>query len=352
LSGRGANREKGDAADNSLTGDSAQPADETDGASGPQGKITIEKKRLKTESQPAKGAKPTKAARGSEMKSEMGAGDATAVDEAVDRNVSAESGETVAESEAGLSEERDTATEETTNSRASKEEKLEPAKLDPVRQAGAALPAVDEASKAESPSSGEPGGNDAGISTKVDAPSAAHVARSVPTLDRLAARSMRSEAANSPESGPAIDRPRFVQRVEGALRAAQQRDGRVQVRLSPPELGNLRIELAVQNGVLTAKLEAETPAARNALLDNLPALRDRLAQQDIRVEKFDVDVRRDFNNSGSGGSGGPQDRPTGQSDSRRHDGRDRPTPMPRTVAQAARPAAANAVSDAGLDVRI
>jgi flagellar hook-length control protein FliK len=124
------------------------------------------------------------------------------------------------------------------------------------------------------------------------------------------------------------------------------------VRLSPPELGNLRIELAVQNGVLTAKLEAETPAARNALLDNLPALRDRLAQQDIRVEKFDVDVRRDSNGSGGSGESGPQDRPAGQSDARRQDGRDRATPTPRAVAKVTRPTAANAVSDAGLDVRI
>ena len=50
-----------------------------------------------------------------------------------------------------------------------------------------------------------------------------------------------------------VDRARFVGRVEGAIRAAHQRDGRVQVRLSPPELGSLRIELTVQHGVLSAQ---------------------------------------------------------------------------------------------------
>jgi flagellar hook-length control protein FliK len=160
---------------------------------------------------------------------------------------------------------------------------------------------------------------------------------------------MRTGESESMSNSPAIDKSRFVQRVEGALRAAQQRDGRIQVRLSPPELGNLRIELAVQNGVMHAKVEAETPAARNALLDNLPALRDRLAQQDIRVEKFEVDLRRDFN----GGGGQTFDRPSGQPDSGRQEGRPRP-PAPRmTTVAAARPTAAAAnVSDAALDVRI
>jgi flagellar hook-length control protein FliK len=55
----------------------------------------------------------------------------------------------------------------------------------------------------------------------------------------------------------------------------------------------MRIELSVQQGVLSARLETETAAAKSVLLDNLPALRDRLAAQDIRVERFDVDVRQD-----------------------------------------------------------
>ena len=92
---------------------------------------------------------------------------------------------------------------------------------------------------------------------------------------------------------PTVDRARFVQRVSGAIRSAQQRDGQIQLRLSPPELGTLRIQLAVSEGVVTAHLETETAAARNILLDNLPALRERLAEQEIRIEKFDVDVGRD-----------------------------------------------------------
>jgi flagellar hook-length control protein FliK len=110
-----------------------------------------------------------------------------------------------------------------------------------------------------------------------------------PAPSSIAAQSGPTETSPS----PTVDRNRFVQRVSNAFRVAQQRDGEIQLRLSPPELGSLKIQISVQHGALTAKLETETSAARNVILDNLPALRERLAEQDIRIEKFDVDVRRD-----------------------------------------------------------
>lgn len=103
-------------------------------------------------------------------------------------------------------------------------------------------------------------------------------------------------AATSPEAptepAPRVDASRFLGRVTRAFQAAEQRGGTIQLRLSPPELGAMKIELSVQQGTLTAKLETETAAAKNVLLDNLPALRERLAAQEIRVEKFDVDVQQ------------------------------------------------------------
>ncbi len=120
------------------------------------------------------------------------------------------------------------------------------------------------------------------------------------------------ESAPAVDGGPRVNPEWFLARVSRAFQAAEQNGGSVQLRLSPPELGSLQIRIAVHEGALTASLEAETPAARNLLLDNLPALRERLAQQDIRIERFDVDVRRDP-------SGGQQDQPSG-------DGRRLPPP--------------------------
>ena len=103
-----------------------------------------------------------------------------------------------------------------------------------------------------------------------------------------------SKSERSTEQRPAVDPARFVSRVARAFEAAERRGGGpIELRLSPPELGSMQLKLEVREGVLTASIETETQAARNALLDNLPALRERLAEQEIRVEKFDVDVRQE-----------------------------------------------------------
>ena len=98
-------------------------------------------------------------------------------------------------------------------------------------------------------------------------------------------------AANSAETTLSqADRVRFVQRVEQAFQDVNSQGGSVRLRLSPPDLGSLRIEIKVNKGEMTARVEADSPSARNLILDNLPALRDRLAQHDIKVQRFDVDL--------------------------------------------------------------
>jgi flagellar hook-length control protein FliK len=87
-----------------------------------------------------------------------------------------------------------------------------------------------------------------------------------------------------------VDRSRFVQRVAKAFEAMGERSGSVRVRLSPPELGSVRLDVTYRNGTVSAHVQAETTAARDVLLDNLPALRERLSQQDIKIDRFDVDL--------------------------------------------------------------
>jgi flagellar hook-length control protein FliK len=85
------------------------------------------------------------------------------------------------------------------------------------------------------------------------------------------------------------DRVRFVQRVARAFESATD-GGTVRLRLSPPELGSLHIEVTVRGGKMNAHVEAETQSARTMLLDNLPALRQQLAERQIHLERFDVDL--------------------------------------------------------------
>jgi len=91
-------------------------------------------------------------------------------------------------------------------------------------------------------------------------------------------------------SAPNIDATRLLGRVARAFAVAQQRDGEIQLRLSPPELGSLKLTIQMQEGGLVARLETETTSAKTALIDNLPALRERLAEQGVRIERFDVDL--------------------------------------------------------------
>jgi flagellar hook-length control protein FliK len=124
--------------------------------------------------------------------------------------------------------------------------------------------------------------------TPTSAAGAAPVAPSLRFAQHLAARPGERSAKISPLSD--LERVRLVDRVARAFRAAEERGGTVTLRLHPPELGSIRVELSVTDGALSAKLEAETPAARTALLDNVQLLHDRLAEQGVRIERFDVDL--------------------------------------------------------------
>ena len=111
---------------------------------------------------------------------------------------------------------------------------------------------------------------------------------------------------SGPKANIEVDATRFLHRVTKAFEAAQERGGEIRLRLSPPELGSLRLDVRIQDGALIARLETETAAAKTVLIENLPALRDRLAEQGIRIERFDVDLMQHH-------AGGPPDQPQDRS---------------------------------------
>jgi flagellar hook-length control protein FliK len=100
---------------------------------------------------------------------------------------------------------------------------------------------------------------------------------------------------------------RFVQRVAKAFQTVGDQGGSLRLRLSPPDLGSLRLNVTVSGGVLSAHVQTETAQARDMLMENLPALRERLAEHNIKVDQFDVEV---FDSS----TGGSSDQPHGNSD--------------------------------------
>ena len=100
---------------------------------------------------------------------------------------------------------------------------------------------------------------------------------------------------------------RLVDRVRRAFLAARQRGGPLRIRLHPPELGSLKLELQVQRGGVRASLETDTAAAKSVLVEHLAALKERLADSGLRVDTFDVrwrdpaEARQDSGQNGTFG---------------------------------------------------
>ncbi len=75
----------------------------------------------------------------------------------------------------------------------------------------------------------------------------------------------------------------------------------MQLHLNPPELGALQVDVSLHNGVLTARIEAQTSTAQQILTDNISQLKDSLTQQGVSFDRIDVHLTG--SNSGSDGRG-------------------------------------------------
>jgi flagellar hook-length control protein FliK len=98
------------------------------------------------------------------------------------------------------------------------------------------------------------------------------------------------------------ERVRLVQRVARSFSRLGPEGGQVTLKLHPPQLGVLNMSVRIEGQTMTAKLRTESTAARDAILENLPVLRERLAEQGIEVESFQVEVASDRQTSTDGQS--------------------------------------------------
>ena len=66
------------------------------------------------------------------------------------------------------------------------------------------------------------------------------------------------------------------------------------MKLEPDHLGMMRVKISVdENNVMNARVQVESSEARSLIENNLHRLRESLAEQGIKVEKFSVDVRQE-----------------------------------------------------------
>ncbi len=84
---------------------------------------------------------------------------------------------------------------------------------------------------------------------------------------------------------------------------------KVELQLTPPHLGKLEVSLQLQGDQLTAQFVAASAAARDALDQALPRLRELLQQSGIQLAQSDVSTQRDFSQRHDGQSAHPQANP-------------------------------------------
>jgi flagellar hook-length control protein FliK len=102
-------------------------------------------------------------------------------------------------------------------------------------------------------------------------------------LDAEPARVPARDAADDPAA------ERLNARIARGLSAmVNQRGGVMLMRLDPPELGPLRVQMTIANGTVTAQFEAATSEARALLDRNMAVLRTALESHGLSVERLSV----------------------------------------------------------------
>jgi flagellar hook-length control protein FliK len=155
--------------------------------------------------------------------------------------------------------------------------------------AGATLVPADEqniaAAADESPEKSNTLANEADVSDNLGVAGKKYGAESAP-LHQDAARSGVARTTSSLD----VTRPDFPDRLASAMQSAGH-DGRaMRIRLHPPELGALQIEVSLRDGVMSARLDVQSVAVQHAILDSLSLLREALAHQGTQIDRIDVQI--------------------------------------------------------------
>lgn len=109
-----------------------------------------------------------------------------------------------------------------------------------------------------------------------------------------------------------------------ALRAADILDRPIKIRLTPPELGALHVEVSRRDGKVSAQFEVTTTAAHAALNDQLSTLRESLGRAGVIVDRIEVrlaEPTREEGRSEDDREGQGQRRQTSDDEGRRQDDR-------------------------------
>ncbi|MCG6154510.1 flagellar hook-length control protein FliK [Rubinisphaera margarita] len=113
-----------------------------------------------------------------------------------------------------------------------------------------------------------------------------------------------STKTESPRPVLETTRSDVPQKLAGFLQQAAEQGKPMRIRLNPPELGTLQIEIGRHQGQLTARLEVETAAARSVIFEQLSVLRESLQQQGLKLDQIHVEVNESLSQGSDSGVDG------------------------------------------------
>jgi len=80
-------------------------------------------------------------------------------------------------------------------------------------------------------------------------------------------------------------------------RAIHRGDGVIRFQLKPPEMGIVKLEMHLTDNQLNLAVAAENSSVKELLLANIQELRETLQMQGIKIDKLDIQLNNDFNQS-------------------------------------------------------
>jgi hypothetical protein len=167
----------------------------------------------------------------------------------------------------------------------------------------------------------------------------APVGQTLPTAVTQAATTgaaVEGQSVPTPFSPPEGEASRNIGRVVRGLSAmVNQRGGMLTMRLQPPDLGQLRVQMTIARGVVTAQFHTTTPDAQALLTRSMASLRSALESHGLTVERLSVQSAQPANGPATRESAEEQNQQqpnrnhadAGEGRSRgRHDGQDDSSP--------------------------
>ena len=114
-------------------------------------------------------------------------------------------------------------------------------------------------------------------------------------LNTVRGADQKADQAQHPRSAWPTNQLEVLEKIANAARLTRAGGtSEISLRLQPEELGLMRVRLSVDNQhVLSARIQVETHEARSIIESSLHQLKESLAQQGLKVEKLNVDVRQD-----------------------------------------------------------